>query len=350
MTNGSRRDTILTRRGALAAGAGTLISGLAGCLNDGSVDGSQSDGPRVVASFFSFFDFGRKIAADTPLKVENLVPTGLHGHGWEPDASVTRDIIDADAFIHVGEDFQPWADRAIQTLEDDNVDTSLINARENVDLVDLAASLDRDEEGVGESQGKDPHFWLDPQRAKQSVDSITDGFVDIAPDHEETFRENATGYKSDVLDQIDSDYERLFEQADRDVVQLAAHNAFQYIGVRYGVEMRPLVTNLAASGDVKPADIRDAQNVIEDNDIRYIGNGVFEARRPARQLLEGTQVEGYFPVTPYAGVTERWNENDWGYEEVAYNINIPTFHVTVGNKTPAEAGPDGWAERWQNFE
>lgn len=346
----SNSDTTITRRGALATGAGALTSGLAGCLGGGSATSADPDSPRVVASFFSFFDFGRKIAANTPLQVENLVPTGLHGHGWEPNASITREIIDADAFIYVGDQFQPWADRAIQTLEDDNVDTSLINAREDVDLVDLAASLDRDEEGVGNNQAKDPHFWLDPRRAKQSVDTITDGFVDIVPDHEETIRENATRYKSDVLDQIDSDYERLFEQADRTVVQLAAHNAFQYIGVRYGVEMRPLVTNLAASGNVSPADRREAEEVIEANDISYIGNGVFEARRPARQLLEGTQVEGYFPVTPYAGVTEQWDENNWGYKEVAYNINMPTFNVTVGNKTPAEAGPDGWAERWQNFE
>jgi len=79
---------------------------------------------RSVASFFSFYDFARKIARETPVTLKNLVPTGLHGHGWEPDASVTRDIIDADAFVHVGEDFQPWADRAIQTIEDDDADTS----------------------------------------------------------------------------------------------------------------------------------------------------------------------------------------------------------------------------------
>lgn len=330
-----------------------FASGIAGCLDGGSASGatgSSGDGPNAVASFFSFYDFGRKIARDTPLQVKNLVPTGLHGHGWEPDASVTRDIIEADAFVHVGEDFQPWADRAIQTIEDDGVDTHLINVREDVELVSLAATLDPDEEGVGENRGKDPHFWLDPQRAKQSVDNITEGFVEVAPEHEATFRENASAYKTDVLEQIDEDYEALFEQAERDVVQLAAHNAFQYIGSRYGVRMRPLVTNLAASGDVKPSDITEAKEVIEENDIEYIGNGVFESRRPARQLLSETQVRAYFPVTPYAGVRDDWVENDWGYEEIAYNINMPTFNVVVGNETPEEAGPDGWHEQWRNFE
>ena len=104
----------VTRRNALRAGGTAALAGLAGCTalpsapvqagNDGE---GGSDGPVAVASFFSFFDFGRQIADGTPLTVENLVPTGLHGHGWEPNASITQRIIEADAFVHVGEDFQP---------------------------------------------------------------------------------------------------------------------------------------------------------------------------------------------------------------------------------------------------
>jgi zinc transport system substrate-binding protein len=348
----------VTRRDALRAGGAAALAGVAGCTalpsspvraENGSDD--ESDGPVAVASFFSFFDFGRQIADGTPLTVENLVPTGLHGHGWEPNASITQRIIEADAFVHVGEDFQPWADRAIQTVTGDGVDTALINAREGVELVDLAETLDPDEEGVGAQRGKDPHFWLDPQRAKQSVDNIAEGFADLLPDHADAFRDNAATYKSEVLERIDADYEAIFDRAERDIVQLAAHNAFQYIGVRYGVRMRPLVTNLAASGDVKPADIREAAEVIRENDIEYIANGVFESQRPAQQLVRETQVEAYFPVTPYAGVREEWVEENWGYEEIAYNINMPTFEIVLGNETPEDAAPSAdWLKQWRNFE
>jgi len=338
----------LSRRQALAAGSGALLSGIAGCF--GGVNADDSAGPTAVASFFSFYDFARQIADGTSVTVENLVPVGMHGHGWQPNAQVTRDIIEAEAFIHVGPGFQPWADRAIQTLADDDVDTQLINVREGVELVDLAASLDREEEGVGEQQGKDPHFWLDPHRARTSVENITEGLVELSPDEESTLRENAETYKSERLDRIDADYEAIFDATERDVVQLAAHNAFQYIGVRYGVEMRPLVTNLAASGDVTTQDMRQAQETIREHDIRYIANGVFESRRPAVQLLEETDVEAYFPVTPYAGVREEWVEENWGYEDIAYKINMPTFEVVLGTQPPEEAGPEGWASEWRNFQ
>jgi zinc transport system substrate-binding protein len=345
-TTQSQSQFRISRRRAIAAGAGLLTTGLAGCSNSSA----ETSKTVTAASFFSFYDFARNIVDGIPLEVENLVPTGLHGHGWQPNSNVTQQIIESDAFLHVGPGFQPWADRAIQTIKDDDVDTQLINARAGVDLLDLAATLDPDEEGVGDQQGKDPHFWLDPQRAKTSIDNITDGLVALSPDHESELRENAETYKADIIDQIDQDYQDIFDRADRDVVQLAAHNAFQYIGARYGVRMRPIVTNLAASDRVPPKDMQKAQDTIEENDIHYIANGVFEARRPAVQLIEETQAEAYFPVTPYAGVREDWVENNWGYEEIAYNVNMPTFEVVLGNKSPQEAGPDGWASEWRNFE
>ena len=358
MTYETDGERTVTRRDALRVGGAAALAGIAGCTALPSAPGQAggdgnagSDGPVAVASFFTFFDFGRQIADGTPLTVENLVPTGLHGHGWEPNASITQRIIEADAFVHVGSDFQPWADRAIETIQGDDVDTALINAREGVELVDLAATLDRDEEGVGSQRGKDPHFWLDPQRAKRSVQNIAEGFAELLPEHADTFRDNAEAYNADVLDRIDADYEAIFDRAERDIVQLAAHNAFQYIGVRYGVRMRPLVTNLAASGDVKPADIREAARVIRENDIRYIANGVFESQRPAQQLVRETAVDAYFPVTPYAGVREEWVAENWGYEQIAYNINMPTFEIVLGNETPEEAAPSAaWLEQWRNFE
>jgi zinc transport system substrate-binding protein len=355
--------TRVSRRQVLATGAGLVTVGHAGCLGGGLAGGTTPDtteagvGPDgdregyvVVASFFSFFDFARTVAAGTPVEVRNLIPIGLHGHGWEPDASVVREIIEADAFVHVGPGFQPWADRAIRTLQDDGVDTQLIDVREGIDLIALDATLDP-EEGVGENRGLDPHFWLDPIRAKRAVDNIVAGLAGLAPEYADQFRANGEAYKTEVLDRIDRDYRAIFEAADRKVIQLASHNAFQYLGARYGVQMRPLVTNLAASEDIRPSDIVTAKRIIEDNDIRYIGAAVFESRRPARQLVAETSVEAYFPVTPFAGVREDWVAMGWGYEEIAYNINMPTFEIVLGTKPPAEAAPyEGWVEEWQNFE
>lgn len=329
----------ISRRRYLAAAA-TAAAPLGGCVGDAET--AEDDGPVVVASFFTFYDFARRLAAETPIAVENLVPTGLHGHGWEPDPSITRDIVDADAFVHVGPEFQPWADRAIRTVEDDGADTAMINARAGIDLVPLSESLEADEAVEG---GRDPHFWLDPERAAAAVDNVAAGLADVAPDHERTIADNADDLRAG-LGAIDAEWRELFDRADREVAFLAAHNAFEYLSRRYGATILPLVSNLAADGDVRPADVRRAQDTIADRGIEHIGAAVFEPRRPARQLLEATAVEAYYPVTPYAGTTREWADREWGYFEIARNVNMPTFEIVLGAAEPTGE----FDEEWRNFE
>ena len=335
----------VTRRGLLAAGA-TAAVGLAGCLGDAgdAVDAAPSEdgGPLAVCSFFTFYDFARQVAAGTPVTVENLVPTGLHGHGWDPDPSITRRIVDADAFVNVGPDFQPWADRALETARDDGAGTASINVREGIELLGLADTVDDDEEVDG---GKDPHFWLDPRLAKQSVDNIAGGLAEIAPDHRDAFERNADALAAE-LDDIDAEWEAIFEAAERDTAFFAAHNAFEYVGRRYGATIQPLVRNLAAEGDVRPTDMQRAQDTIAEHDIRNIGAAVFESRRPARQLREETTVEAYYPVTPYAGITAQWADRGWGYVDIARNINMPTFEAVLDAGEP----DDEFDAEWRNFE
>jgi zinc transport system substrate-binding protein len=343
MKRGTDGSSVTSRRRFVAAVGGVGAAGFAGCLGDRSA-AADEEGPVAVASFFTFYDFARRIADGTPLSVRNLIPTGLHGHGWEPDPSITREIIDADAFVHVGPEFQPWADRAIRTARDDDAGTEFVNAREGIDLLPLAESLDEDEEAV--DSGRDPHFWLDPTRAKQSVDNLLAGLTDVVPEAADTLADNAAAVKRQ-LDAIDEEWTALFEAADREVGFLAAHNAFQYVTERYEVTVEPLVTNLAASNDVRPADRRRARETITEHDIRYIGAAVFEPRQPARQLLGDTDVEAYYPVTPYAGTTETWVDRGWGYTEIARNINMETFRIVFGAADPDETD---LGERWRNFE
>ncbi|WP_418284744.1 metal ABC transporter substrate-binding protein [Halorubrum sp. DTA46] len=341
----------LSRRRFAALGAGAFAGGLAGCTGTGdgggsaagAGDGSTEGEYTVVASFFTFYDFADTLAEGTDVAVENLVPTGLHGHGWEPDPSIQRRITDADAFVHVGPDFQPWADRAIDALAAETQGTRLIDAREGIDLIGLADSLDEDEAVEG---AKDPHFWLDPQRAKGAVENIADGLADVDPDHEETIRENATALDAE-LDALDEEWQAVFDAAERDVAFLAAHNAFAYIAERYDATIEPLVVNLAADGDVRPADMRRAQETIAENDIRHIGAAVFEPIRSAKQLLEQTDVEAYYPVTPYAGTAESWVERGWGYFDIAREVNLPTFRILLGAADPDEVT---FADYGRNFE
>ncbi|MFC7154885.1 metal ABC transporter solute-binding protein, Zn/Mn family [Halomarina halobia] len=380
----------LTRRSLLASGATVTAGALAGCL--GSVDpatGSNENG--VEASFYVLGDFGRRVGGDA-LDVGTLVPFGQHGHGWQPSADLQRRVREARAFLYMGEGFQPWADDVVRSLGEDGVDVAIIAARDNVDLIDAAGDGGHDhdhdhdhgdengthegenesgtrdegghdhegehdhgdendthggdihegehgengshrEEGDEEADGhdrggKDPHFWLDPTRAATAVETIRDGFVDLAPDEGATLRENADGFVSELRD-LDAEFEEALSGRSKGAVLVAGHNAFQYLGERYGFAVHAL-TDLSPDDSPTTSDVRRAREIIAADDIEHVLAPVFESDRAAKQLVAETDATEVLPITALAGYREEWEEQDWGYVEVMREINLKSLRTALG--------------------
>ena len=181
------------------------------------------------------------------------------------------------------------------------------------------------EEGHGHdhSGGTDPHFWLDPARAKQAVGNIRSGFIDIDSDNASTYAENAETYRS-RLDELDGSFQSALESASKDVVFVAGHNAFQYLGQRYGFEVQTL-TGLSPDDQPTPKDIERAQEIIAEHDLQYVCADPLESRTAANQLVEETDATEVLPLTPIPGQTQEWADEDWGYVEIMENINLETL-------------------------
>ena len=340
--------TELTRRDALRAGVGTLVAGAAGCL--GAVSGgSGSGGTTVQSSFFVLGDFADRIAGDAA-DANTLVPVGQHGHGWEPSGQLQRDVLTADAFVYVGEGFQPWADDIVANVESDDADVDVVAAWENVDLLPAdGGRADHEEEEAdhddhddhdedhNESEGDhdghdhgdaDPHFWLDPTRAATAVETIAAGMSAVDPDNEEAYAENAEAYREELA-ALDEEFESTLSSTSRDVVLVAGHDSFQYLAHRYGFEVHAL-TGLSPDDSPSQRDVREAQEVVETHGVEHVLAPVFESDRAAEQLVEETDATEVLPVTPLPGQSEEWAENGWGYVEIQENVNLPSLATARG--------------------
>jgi len=181
------------------------------------------------------------------------------------------------------------------------------------------------EEGHGHnhSGGADPHFWLDPERAKQAVDNIRSGFVDVDGDNASAYVENAESYRN-RLDELDESFQSALEGASKDVVFVAGHNAFQYLGQRYDFEVRTL-TGLSPDDQPTPKDIERAQEIIAEHDLQYVCADPLESQTAANQLVAETDATEVLPLTPIPGQTQEWADEGWGYIEIMENINLETL-------------------------
>jgi zinc transport system substrate-binding protein len=180
-----------------------------------------------------------------------------------------------------------------------------------------------DEHDHSHSGGKDPHFWLDPMRAKQAVENIRSGFADVDGDNTGTYDENAEAYRG-RLDELDSSFQSALESASKDVVFVAGHDAFQYLGQRYGFEVQSL-TGLSPDDQPTPKDIERAQEIISEHDLEYVCADPLESQKAANQLVAETDATEVLPLTPIPGQTQEWADDDWGYVEIMENVNLETL-------------------------
>jgi len=190
---------------------------------------------------------------------------------------------------------------------------------------DHGEESDHEEEGGHghDHGGKDPHFWMDPTLAKSAVGTIEDGFVSVDGDNESAYADNADAYRS-RLDGLDEQFQSTLANASKDVVFVAGHNAYQYLGNRYDFEIQTL-TGLSPDDQPTPRDIERAQQIIEEHDLEYVCADPLESQRAANQLVEETDATEVLPLTAIPGQTQEWADNDWGYVDVMEKVNLETL-------------------------
>jgi zinc transport system substrate-binding protein len=342
-----------TRRKLLSVVAGTASIGvLAGCVGDNSTT-SRDGNDRVTsqASFFVFGDIADQVTGDVA-ESNLLVPLGQHGHGWEPGPSIREDIRGADLLIHGMSNFQPWVDDIKTDLEADNADVTAVDVSVGVDLLEAGGGGHNhgqeeqgadgreghnddghDEEGDSHDEeghnghnrgaGMDPHFWMDPLRVKDAAGNVRQGLVDIDPDNAETYADNAEAFRT-ALDDLHEQMQETVDSASKEVILVAGHNALQYFGDRYGVEVAAL-TNVSPDDRPTTQDIRAAQEVIDRHGLEYICADPLESQQAAEQLVSETDAREVLPLTAMPGLTEDWESQGWGYTEIMENVNLPTL-------------------------
>ena len=114
----------------------------------------------------------------------------------------------------------------------------------------------------------DPHSWLDPVAFKAQVDVVLAKLIEVFPEGEDTFTENAEDFKAE-LDAIDDAYEAAFGEngtcaAEKTVA--ANHNAYSYIAVRYDIQF-VTVHGLDPEGDPSPEDIANVVSHINEEGL-----------------------------------------------------------------------------------
>ena len=264
MKNRHYQDMLRAVRLAAAVLAATvlIVGGVVGygLHRAGTVGKPFSDDGRlkVMASFYPMYDFAQKVGGDK-VEVKDMVPAGTEPHDWEPAATDIRNLEDADVFVYNGADLEHWAEDVLATLE--NQDLIAAEASDGVEL------LDGEGDHAHGDNGKDPHVWLDPLRAKQEMKNIRDAFCQSDPENRDYYEANYEKYAGE-FDELDQEFrEGLADMKSRDII--VAHEAFGYLCNAYDLKQLA-IEGLTPDSEPDPAKMQEVIEYAKEFDIHTI--------------------------------------------------------------------------------
>ncbi len=219
----------------------SLVTGCNSVKKESTNNKEGKEKIQIITTLFPQYDFAREIVKDKG-EIDLLLPPGVEAHSYEPTPQDISKIKKADVFIYTGEYMEPWAEKVIKNVGEDNI--AIVDLSEDIELIDEDDHEyhDQEEEHEGHEDddghhhgGKDPHIWLDPVYAQEMVDNIVEAVVKVDKNNEDFYRENGDAYK-EKLAELDKKFTETFEKTEHKTIIYGGHFAFGYFAKRYGLD------------------------------------------------------------------------------------------------------------------
>ncbi|MGG3887730.1 metal ABC transporter substrate-binding protein [Metabacillus fastidiosus] len=247
-----------------------LATALFGCGNNEKTNKNDTkEGSKkqltVYTTIFPLEDFTKKIGGDL-VNVKSIYPPGADAHTFEPTSKTMVDIADGDAFIYTGVGIEGFAEKAKESLKNENV--KFVKAGEGIELLSNEHEEHAHEEEHDHDHGDtDPHIWLDPVLSIQLAENIKNALTELDPDNKKQFDNNYEALKAN-LEALDKQFKTVVEKAPKKEI-LVSHAAYGYWQERYGIEQ---ISVLGLSPTQEPSQ-KQLQNIIETakkHNIKYV--------------------------------------------------------------------------------
>lgn len=243
-----------------------VLLALTGCSDDELAD---DDGKITVAAGVPPIKGFIDAITQGDMEVVTMIPPGNSPTNYQPSPKELQKFSDAKVYFAMGVPAEN--SNIIPKAKDLNENIEIVNLAKGVSEVYPMRNFSEDEDHSHEEdedhdhEGEDPHIWLSPKRVIEMIDIIRDKLIEISPENEETYKENAESYKNELSNIDDSIKETLKGAKNQSFI--IYHPSFGYFADDYGLNM------IAIEESGKEASAKRITEVIDfakDNNIKFV--------------------------------------------------------------------------------
>jgi manganese/zinc/iron transport system substrate-binding protein len=249
-----------------------------GCTSNQNQD---SDKVNIVATTTMLEDLARVIGGEH-VEVNGLMGPGIDPHLYKASAGDVNVIQQADLVLYNGLDLESKLGEIFAELEKNQKVVVMITKG----LPDADLLMDE------ESGGYDPHIWFDVNLWKEASVNLLSGLIEVDPDNREAYTKNYESYVKE-LEELDlfvkEEIDRIPESSR---VLITAHDAFQYFGKAYGMEVLGL-QGISTESEAGTGDVKSLADYIVERKIKAIFVESSVPRRNIEALQEAVKAQGF---------------------------------------------------------
>lgn len=299
------------RASSLLIATTVVLAGLAGCTGT-----AASNRPQIVVTTNILGDVVENLTGDAA-QVTILMKPNADPHSFEISAPEAARMDGADLLVTNGLGLEEGLQQHIDRTAAAGVPTVVAG-----DVIDVLPYSSEDANGAD-----DPHFWTDPARMVDVVDTVEEALAEVDGIDVAQVRSNAETYRG-ALAELDEEMSAAFAAIPVERRALVTnHHVFGYLADRFDFRLIGAVipggTTLAAPS---AADLRDLTDAIDEAGVRTI---FAESSQPDR-LIQVLAAEADVQVEVIELFTESLTEPGEGADTYLTMMRANTDRIADG--------------------
>ncbi len=241
----------------------------------------DKDKPIVVTTTGMIADLVRNIGGDS-VQVKALMGPGVDPHLYKATQGDLRDLQSADIIFYNGLHLEGKMGEVFEKLERIKKVAPVAQA---VDSSFLLA--DPVYQGA-----KDPHIWFDVSLWVSTIPAVVNTLIEIDPESQVYFEENAATFRKELLELHQWVAAEIQKIPENQRIMITAHDAFNYFGEAYGIEVRGL-QGISTLSEFGLKDRVDLVNFIVEKKIKAVFVETSVSEKNINSIVEGARQKGH---------------------------------------------------------
>jgi manganese/zinc/iron transport system substrate-binding protein len=144
---------------------------------------------------------------------------------------------------------------------------------------------------VGDGQF-DPHIWFDVSLWSETIGVVEKALVQLDPKHAADYQQNARRYRDELAGLHAECRERIATIPKERRVLVTAHDAFNYFGRAYDMEVKA-IQGISTESEAGVKEINELVSFIAERKIKAVFVETSVSDRNIKALVEGCQAQGH---------------------------------------------------------